>query len=345
VGSFAREITLHETNDARLANDAFTAGLLHDVGRIVLASNLPKEYASVVVAARRNKRPLHEEEVEQLGVSHAQVGAYLLGLWGMPAGFVEVAALHHLPSESPEHEFSLLTAVHAANVFAHEQESNAEVWPQPQLDLDYLKGLKMVDHADAWRKIVAGEDAAPAEFSEASEPSPEPTSEANQDVAPDYTPAQPESRWAFNFLAPALVVVMVLAVIGWWATHSSDTELKVKAASKPAEQGKKQPARVAGKETAPRPDSSATQTVAATDSPRKSAETNTPQKPVIEAEAHGFDTVKVQGVFYRRANSSVIINGQTLGIGDRINEVEVMSISPTSVVLMFQGEHRGFDVK
>src|SRR5205085_1070346 len=97
VASLAREITLTQTFDAQRANDAFTAGLLHNVGQIVLASNLPREYSSVIAAARKHVHPLHEQEATQLGVTHGQVGAHLLSLWGMPLPLVETAALHLTP--------------------------------------------------------------------------------------------------------------------------------------------------------------------------------------------------------------------------------------------------------
>ena len=122
VAKMAHDITLFQTGDKLLASDAFTAGLLHDVGRIVIASNLPKEYAETVKVAKEQKRPLHVQEAAQFGVHHAQIGAYLMGLWGMPAALVEAVAMHHTPSRTPARDFSLLTAVHVADVFAHEDE-------------------------------------------------------------------------------------------------------------------------------------------------------------------------------------------------------------------------------
>jgi HD-like signal output (HDOD) protein/CheY-like chemotaxis protein len=79
------------------ADLAFIAGLLHDVGSLVLASRMPDEYAAIAAHARAAGLPLHVVERERLGVDHAGVGAYLLGLWGLPPEVLNVVAFHHTP--------------------------------------------------------------------------------------------------------------------------------------------------------------------------------------------------------------------------------------------------------
>jgi len=76
---------------------AFTGALLHDVGSLVLASKLPREYAVICESARATGRPLHLVEADSLGVSHAEIGAYLLGLWGLPHEVLDIVAFHHAP--------------------------------------------------------------------------------------------------------------------------------------------------------------------------------------------------------------------------------------------------------
>jgi HD-like signal output (HDOD) protein len=97
VAQLSRKIALLETADARVASDAFTAGLLHRVGQIVLTTNLAKEYSEIIAVAREEKQLLHEVEMSRLGVSSAQIGAYLLGLWGMPLTLIEADALYNNP--------------------------------------------------------------------------------------------------------------------------------------------------------------------------------------------------------------------------------------------------------
>ena len=79
------------------AETAFTAGLLHDIGSLVFASRIPEEYAEICREAQRTGVAVHRLEREQLGVTHAEAGAYLLGLWDLPHEVIDVVAAHHAP--------------------------------------------------------------------------------------------------------------------------------------------------------------------------------------------------------------------------------------------------------
>jgi len=82
-------------SDRQQAQVAGTAALLHDAGSLALASRLPKEHKSNVETAKRDAVPLYLVERASFGVSHAEVGAYLLGLWGLPHDVIEAVAAHH----------------------------------------------------------------------------------------------------------------------------------------------------------------------------------------------------------------------------------------------------------
>jgi HD-like signal output (HDOD) protein/CheY-like chemotaxis protein len=75
--------------------DAFAAGLLQDIGQLVLSYVCPREFAQAVATAQGDGVPLQEAERAQWGFSHAEVGAFLLGLWGLPTSVVEAVAHHH----------------------------------------------------------------------------------------------------------------------------------------------------------------------------------------------------------------------------------------------------------
>jgi len=152
TGALARRITLTRTRDRHTLDDALTAGLLHDVGKILLADRLPEEYAEARSLAQSEQRPAPEAETERLGADHAAVGAYLLGLWGLPDAIVEAVAYHHRPSECCHQEFAALTAVHAANAIEYECAGRASDGPPPAFDADYLEALGMTAQAVAWRE-------------------------------------------------------------------------------------------------------------------------------------------------------------------------------------------------
>lgn len=96
---------------------AFTAGLLHDVGLLVLDSLYPIEMAQALAWATEHDAPHLQAEQTLLGVSHAEVGAWLAQHWHFAPEVVEAIARHHNPPDSEQ--LSLTDLVHAANALAH----------------------------------------------------------------------------------------------------------------------------------------------------------------------------------------------------------------------------------
>lgn len=96
------------------AEKAFTAGLLHDIGKLVLMGYLGPEYTYVLQHAQREQKPLDEVERAMLGVDHDHIGQELCDKWKLSASLREAASLHH-----PEGEPSALNRiVQAANAVA-----------------------------------------------------------------------------------------------------------------------------------------------------------------------------------------------------------------------------------
>ena len=77
----------------------FIAGLLHDIGQVVFAQFVPKEYRPVLIRARETRGPLTEVEENAMGITHAEVGAVLAEYWKLPEEFVTAIRQHHTPSE------------------------------------------------------------------------------------------------------------------------------------------------------------------------------------------------------------------------------------------------------
>jgi len=152
VGGNAKRIVEAESAGQKLADDAFIAGLLHDAGKLVLATNLPEEYSSVRTLASKKGISLSEAEREVFGTGHAEVGAYLLELWGFPGSITAAIAFHHVPREYPGNNFNPLTAVHAANALAYEAHP-ARWGPASTIDHTYLAKLGLTERLSVWRKI------------------------------------------------------------------------------------------------------------------------------------------------------------------------------------------------
>ena len=151
TGGIARRVAQSERQDLKILEQCFLAGLLHDVGQLILASNLPEEYAEVTAKADRQNLPLWQAEMDFFGATHADVGAYLLSLWGLPNPIIEAVALHHQPGRCAVLEFSPAVAVHVGDVFAHEFSATRTELPVPQLDTAGLLGLGLAGRIEAWR--------------------------------------------------------------------------------------------------------------------------------------------------------------------------------------------------
>ena len=154
TGAIARAIARAERAPTLMVDEAYTAGMLHDVGMLVLAANLRSRYDVILKTAHERGVLLWEAERQELGTTHADVGAYLLGLWGLGDSIVEAVAFHHHPSDCVGKTFSPLTAVHVANVLQQELSQQATGDVPSKIDLTYLDSLQMADRLPRWREVA-----------------------------------------------------------------------------------------------------------------------------------------------------------------------------------------------
>ncbi|MFH1749252.1 MAG: response regulator [Planctomycetota bacterium] len=153
TGTLAKRICAAESCEAKACDHALMAGLLHDAGKLVLAANLPDEYRQALGLARDAAVAHWEAEEQILGTTHAEAGAYLLGLWGLPDPIVEALAFHHCPNECVADTFTPLTAVHVANALEHEADNASEDHDTSRLDTDYLARIGLAERLSVWRKL------------------------------------------------------------------------------------------------------------------------------------------------------------------------------------------------
>ncbi len=160
TGSYAQSIAKWEVRDAKTAGAAFTAGLLHDVGKLMLAGNLPEEYLKVLDVSRAERIPVSVAEQQAFGTTHAELGGVLMGLWGLPLELIQSVGWHHNPTGNGDRKFSVLTAVHAANALASDNPANAS--RNSGFDSGYLASIGLTDRRVQWRE-VCGLDPDPAD--------------------------------------------------------------------------------------------------------------------------------------------------------------------------------------
>jgi HD-like signal output (HDOD) protein/ActR/RegA family two-component response regulator len=132
------------------------AGLLQDVGQLIFAARAPQRFSIALSTSARSKTPLYEAELELFGSTHAEVGSYLLGLWGLPAKLVQTVAQHLQPVASAR-VFDAAAALYVANLLSVNPEVPAlEEVPTRTIaiDLSHLRALGVAHQLEDWRKIA-----------------------------------------------------------------------------------------------------------------------------------------------------------------------------------------------
>jgi HD-like signal output (HDOD) protein/CheY-like chemotaxis protein len=151
TGNLAKWISLQETSESHLVDQAFLAGLLHDVGKLVLVTGLPNQFRAALALQQEKRSADWQAEQEIFGCSHAEVGAYLLGLWGLPNSIVEAVALHHRPGDCSSQNFSTVAAVHIANAIEHKLKPALNGFHSVEIDSDYISKLGLTERLSFWR--------------------------------------------------------------------------------------------------------------------------------------------------------------------------------------------------
>ncbi len=132
-----------------LIDAVYVSGLLHDFGQLVILNSFKDDYAPILDKSKDENIPLWKIEKESLDVDHAEVAAYLLGIWGLPDDIVEAVLYHHEPSKFMNKDFCVLSAVHFANAFVHSE--NAESYEDIEdLDIEYYHTIGKFTHLADW---------------------------------------------------------------------------------------------------------------------------------------------------------------------------------------------------
>jgi HD-like signal output (HDOD) protein len=156
VANGAKAIALTQGADRHQVELAFVGGILEDVGILVLAANFPEAYDRCAEILRTETVMLTTLELEEFAVTHAEVGAYLLGLWGLPAPVLKVVSLHHSPHLLTEPGFGPELAVYAADVLVAEQGGNPLLCTG-RFDMLTLARRGLADRVEAWRAALLGQ--------------------------------------------------------------------------------------------------------------------------------------------------------------------------------------------
>ncbi|MFZ5806768.1 MAG: HDOD domain-containing protein [Verrucomicrobiota bacterium] len=148
TSTLAHHLYIKRMRNEEQAGEAFTAAMLHDIGKLIFYETFETRYRKLLRTSKEESIPLWQLEKTTYGNSHAEVGAQLLHLWGLPSAICEAVEFHHTPNAIQEKCFSCATAVHIADAVAHAQ----SVFPYKggMLDTAYLKELGLPDSLEHW---------------------------------------------------------------------------------------------------------------------------------------------------------------------------------------------------
>jgi len=155
VSLYAKTIIKNENLDQGLINNSLMAGLLHDLGKLILATNFEKSYRQVLAEAQGTGKNQLELEYDAFGTSHAEIGAYLMGLWRVDNAIIEAIAFHHFPAKSMSQKIGLLAAVHVGDALDREAQTPAGENTELQCDTEYLDKLEITSRIAQWRQVCS----------------------------------------------------------------------------------------------------------------------------------------------------------------------------------------------
>ncbi|MFH2058236.1 MAG: response regulator [Pseudomonadota bacterium] len=148
----AKQIALLENMEPKTADNAMICAILHDLGKLLLAENFPDEYKQAVDMAKEKDMAMFHAEKAAFGVTHSEVGAYLLGLWGLPRDIIEGIAFHHRPGRVVSNNFELSGLVHVADLLEHHEKQGRGPDMEPAgLDRVYLEKLGLAHKVPMWQ--------------------------------------------------------------------------------------------------------------------------------------------------------------------------------------------------
>lgn len=154
VGRFARSICRDLRVPSEIADKAFLASLLQDIGMLVFATRDPGQYREIMQQAAAMDQPLYAIGKLKLGVTHMEVGAYMLNLWNLPPEVVDAVLFHAFPNTTRNNQITPLTAVHIADAMLPDVLNVTECRISSRLSYSYIERLSLQEKMQKW-----GEDA------------------------------------------------------------------------------------------------------------------------------------------------------------------------------------------
>ena len=154
TAGFAKCLAQAHSAPLKVEDAAFIAGLMHDIGKLLLAANKPAVFEGVLARAAAQGEGFHTAERAVYQADHAELGGYLLGLWGIPDEVLQAVAYHHAPHRGRDKGVTALTLVHVANAFSNQGDALTEAdFDAMGLNRGYLEAAGVWEALPGWRHV------------------------------------------------------------------------------------------------------------------------------------------------------------------------------------------------
>ncbi len=155
TGGIAFQLAGLEKMDKKTSENAAISGILHDIGKLLLAEYFTLDYKKALGLAKNKEISVFKAEKEIFGVTHAEAGAYLMGLWGLPEQIVQGIAFHHSPQSCDAETFESCGIVHVSDLMDHHDEHHPQGWDQLEgLDEAYMEKIGLLSRVPLWRDYL-----------------------------------------------------------------------------------------------------------------------------------------------------------------------------------------------
>jgi HD-like signal output (HDOD) protein len=152
TGMFSKSIARAEGLGTRDQDDFYISGILHDIGKLTMLAYGQGFYKNVVAMSQKENISIWRAEQNALGSSHAELGGYLLSLWGMDEEIVLSVYYHHNLEKFAGDAPLAASALHAANCFEHELTEINPGYALHPLDMEAASRLGYAERVPAWKQ-------------------------------------------------------------------------------------------------------------------------------------------------------------------------------------------------
>lgn len=153
VANFTKTILEKEHVNRVVIEKTFVTAILHDIGELIFAYAFPERYRTIIEVSKSFEQTLARLEMQVLGSTHAEAGAYLLGLWGLPDDIVSAIANHHTPAKASGTAAAILATLHAADYICCKLIPEFRLGGDEHIEMSFLKKLKIHHKLNEWEDL------------------------------------------------------------------------------------------------------------------------------------------------------------------------------------------------